>query len=73
MFSTGIAMLLFAVYRGRVEIVPVHYPFLMRSVRAAFLAFVFMCVAGLMLPLRGEVCAPTTVSQAVFDVNGLLG
>jgi EmrB/QacA subfamily drug resistance transporter len=47
MFSMGIAMLLFAVYIGRVEIVPASYPFLMKSVRTAFLLFGFMCVAGI--------------------------
>jgi EmrB/QacA subfamily drug resistance transporter len=47
MFSMGIAMLLFAVYIGRVEIVPAYYPLLMKSVRAAFLIFGFMCVAGI--------------------------
>ena len=47
MFSMGIAMLLFAVYIGRVEIVPAYYPLLMKSVRIAFLIFGFMCVAGI--------------------------
>lgn len=47
MFSMGIAMLLFAVYMGKVEIVPVHYPLLMKSVRTAFLVFGFMSVAGI--------------------------
>ncbi len=47
MFSMGIAMLLFAVYMGKVEIVPVYYPLLMKSVRIAFLVFGFMSVAGI--------------------------
>lgn len=47
MFSMGVAMLLFAVYIGRVEIVPAYYPLLMKSVRTAFLIFGFMCVAGI--------------------------
>ena len=47
MFSMGIAMLLFAVYMGKVEIVPVYYPLLMKSVRTAFLVFGFMSAAGI--------------------------
>ena len=47
MFSMGIAMLLFAVYMGKVEIVPAYYPLLMKSVRIAFLVFGFMSVAGI--------------------------
>jgi len=47
MFSMGVAMLLFAVYMGKVEIVPLYYPLLMKSVRIAFLVFGFMCVAGI--------------------------
>jgi EmrB/QacA subfamily drug resistance transporter len=47
MFSMGIAMMLFALYMGRVEIVPAHYPLLMKSVQVAFLIFGFMCVAGI--------------------------
>jgi EmrB/QacA subfamily drug resistance transporter len=46
-FSMGVAMLLFALYIGRVEIVPAHYALLMKSVRVAFLIFGFMCVAGI--------------------------
>ena len=47
MFSMGVAMLLFAVYMGKVEIVPLYYPLLMKSVRIAFLVFGFMSVAGI--------------------------
>jgi MFS family permease len=47
MFSMGIAMLLFAVYIGRVEIVPAYYPLLIKSIQVAFLIFGFMCVAGI--------------------------
>jgi EmrB/QacA subfamily drug resistance transporter len=47
MFSMGIVMLLFAVYMGRVAMVPAHNPLLMKSVRVAFLIFGFMCVAAI--------------------------
>jgi len=47
MFSMGIVMLLFAMYIGRVEMIPAHYPLLVKSVRVAFLVFGFMCVAAI--------------------------
>jgi hypothetical protein len=56
MFSVGIVMLLFAMYIGRVEMVPAHYPLLMKSVRIVFLVFGFMCVAAIYASFaRGDV------------------
>lgn len=58
MFSMGIVMILFAVYIGRVEIVPTRYPFLMKSVQIAFLVFAFMCLTGIYASLaRGKMHA----------------
>ena len=55
MFSMGIAMILFAVYIGKAEITPARYPLLMKSVQVAFLAFAFMCLAGIYASLaRGK-------------------
>jgi hypothetical protein len=42
--SMGIAMLLFVVFIGRVEIAPVHYPLLMKSVRVAPFLFSLQCL-----------------------------
>lgn len=56
MLSMGTVMLLFAVYIGNVEIVPVRYPLLMKSVETAFIIFAFMCLAGIYASLaRGRV------------------
>lgn len=55
MLSMGIVMLIFALYMGRVQITPEHYPLFLRSVRAAFLVFGFLCVLGIFASLaRGN-------------------
>lgn len=56
MLSMGIAMLIFAVYIGRVEITPEYYEFFLRSVRLAFLIFAVLCFGGIFASLaRGKV------------------
>ena len=56
MFSMGIAMLIFALYIGRVEISPAYYPHLLRSVKAAFTIFGILCVGGTFASLtRGNI------------------
>ncbi len=58
MFSMGVAMLLFAVYIGKVEIIPARHPSLMKSVQTAFIIFAFMCLVGIYASLaRGKVHA----------------
>ena len=55
MLSMGIAMLLFALYMGKVEILPVYYPLLLKSTKAAFTVFGFLCVGGIFASLtRGN-------------------
>ena len=55
MLSMGIAMLLFAVIIGRVEITPEYYPLFMTSVRVAFIVFTVLCFAGVFASLaRGR-------------------
>jgi hypothetical protein len=55
MLSMGIAMLLFAVYMGKVEILPVYYPLLLKSTKVAFTVFGFLCVGGIFASLtRGN-------------------
>jgi len=55
-FSMSIVMLIFLVYIGKVEILPVHYPCFLKSVRAAFIFFGMLCIAGVFASLsRGKV------------------
>lgn len=54
-FSMGITMLLFAIYVGRVEITPQHYPLFLSSTRVAFIIFTALCSAGIFTSLlRGK-------------------
>ncbi|MDZ7292541.1 MAG: MFS transporter [candidate division KSB1 bacterium] len=56
MLSMGIATLIFAVYLGRVQITPAHYPLFMKSIRSAFMIFAGLCFAGTFASLaRGKV------------------
>ena len=56
MFSMGIAMVLFAVYIGRVEITPDHYPAFVTSINVAFGIFAILCFGGIFASLaRGSV------------------
>ncbi len=45
--SMGIAMLVFSVYLGRVEILPENYPQFIDSVQVAFAIFAVLCFAGI--------------------------
>ncbi len=51
MFSMGIAMLLFTLYIGRVEITPEYYPQFLNSVKTAFIIFTALCSAGIFASL----------------------
>ncbi|HIE31929.1 MAG TPA: MFS transporter [Methanosarcinales archaeon] len=56
MLSMGIAMLLFALFIGRVQITPENYQFFMRSMETAFVIFTALCFAGIFASLaRGRV------------------
>jgi MFS family permease len=56
MLSLGIAMLIFAVLIGRVQIAAEHYPQFLLSVRIAFAVFAGLCVGGIFASLaRGRV------------------
>ncbi|MCP8309138.1 MAG: MFS transporter [archaeon] len=56
MLSMGIAMLIFAIYIGRVQITPEYYPLFLRSVEAAFIIFAILCFLGIFASLvRGKV------------------
>lgn len=55
MFSMGIAMLLFSLYLGRVEITAEYYPLFLKSTRTAFIIFTALCAAGIFASLaRGK-------------------
>ncbi len=56
MLSMGIAMLIFALYIGRVEITPGYYPLFLKSTQIAFGIFAVLCFAGIFASLaRGKV------------------
>jgi hypothetical protein len=56
MLSMGLAMLVFAVVIGRVEITPEVYVQFLSSVRIAFIVFAALCFAGIFASLaRGRV------------------
>jgi hypothetical protein len=55
MFSMGIAMMIFAVVIGRVEITPEFYPQFVTSMHYAFILFTFLCIFGIAASLmRGK-------------------
>ena len=47
MLSMGIAMLVFAVMIGPVEITPVYYPQFMTSMHIGFIVFAISCIVGI--------------------------
>ena len=51
MLSMGLAMILFAVYIGPVEIVPANYPQFLSSVRTAFIVSSMLCSIGIVASL----------------------
>ena len=56
MLSMGVAMLLFAVYIGRVQITPEYHELFLRGVKVAFIIFACFCFGGIFASLaRGRV------------------
>jgi EmrB/QacA subfamily drug resistance transporter len=54
-FSMGIAMLMFALYMGRVQITPEYYPLFQQSMKASFIISAMLCFAGIFASLaRGR-------------------
>ena len=54
--SMGVVMLMFALYVGRVQITPEHYPLFLESVKTAFIIFAVLCFGGIFASLaRGKV------------------
>jgi MFS family permease len=55
MFSLAIAVLLFELFIGRVQITPEYYPLFLKSVRTAFIIFAILCFGGIFASLaRGK-------------------
>jgi EmrB/QacA subfamily drug resistance transporter len=55
MFSMGIAMLIFAVYIGRVQIAPEYYPLFLKALRTAVIIFAILCFGGVFASMaRGK-------------------
>ena len=56
MLSMGIAMLIFALYIGRVQITPEYYLLFVKSVKLIFAIFAILCFGGIFASLtRGKV------------------
>jgi EmrB/QacA subfamily drug resistance transporter len=56
MLSMGIATLIFALFIGRIQITPEHYPAFIKSVKTAFIVFSCLCAGGIFFSLsRGQV------------------
>ena len=55
MLSIGLAMMIFALHIGRVQISPQNYPLFLKSVKTAFIIFAGLCFAGVFASLaRGK-------------------
>ena len=55
-FSMGVAMLMFSLYIGRVQIMPEHYLLFQQSMRTSFIVFAVLCFGGIFASLaRGRV------------------
>ena len=55
-FSMGLAMLMFALYMGRVQITPEYYPLFQESTKTSFIIFAVLCFGGIFASLaRGKV------------------
>ena len=52
MLSMGIAMMLFSLIIGRVEITPEYYPQLLTSLHYAFILFTVLCILGIAASLK---------------------
>jgi len=55
-FSMGVAMLMFALYIGRVQITPEYYSLFQESMKTSFIIFAILCFGGIFASLaRGKV------------------
>ena len=63
MLSMGIAMMLFSLIIGRVEITPAYYPQFITSLHYAFVLFTVFCIIGIAASLMRGKREPTAVSH----------
>ena len=55
-FSMGVAMLMFTLYIGRVQITPEYHPLFQESMKTSFIVFAILCFGGIFASLaRGKV------------------
>jgi EmrB/QacA subfamily drug resistance transporter len=55
MFSMGMTLLLFALFIGRVQIMPANYPLFLKSMKTAFIISAILCFAGIFASIaRGK-------------------
>jgi hypothetical protein len=55
-FSMGIALLIFGIYIGKVQITAEYYPLFLRCIKTAFTFFAVLCFGGVFASLaRGKV------------------
>jgi len=64
MLSMGIAMMIFAVVTGPVEITPEYHPQFITSLHYAFILFTVFCIAGIFMSLARGKTIPANHSQA---------
>jgi len=55
-FSMGVAMLMFSLYIGKVQIIPEHYLLFLQSMKTSFIIFAILCFGGIFASLaRGKI------------------
>ncbi len=71
MLSMGIAMMIFAVVTGPVEITPEYYPQFIASLHYAFMLFTIFCIVGIFASLvRGKATPPNQSQDPGSCQNG---
>jgi MFS family permease len=56
LFSMAVAMLMFTLYIGRVQITPEYYPLFLKSMKTSFIIFAVLCFGGIFASLaRGKI------------------
>ena len=70
MLSMGIAMMIFAVVTGPVEITPEYFPQFVASLHYAFILFTIFCIVGIFMSLvRGKTLPPTHSVESGNCIN----
>jgi MFS family permease len=70
MLSMGIAMMIFAIVTGPVEITPEYFPQFVASLHYAFILFTIFCIVGIFMSLvRGKTFLPTHSVESGSCIN----